>query len=77
MLSQVYGHEGYVRGHVIASVAVSSHQQADLLQRILEREMRERAGKPEEAQLAQWYNSLASTRRQAAAESWPGWEKRW
>lgn len=77
MLSRVFGHEGYVRGHVIASVTVSSHQQADLLQRILEREMRERAGKPEEGQLARWYNSLAQTRRQATAESWPGWEKPW
>lgn len=76
-LSKVYGHEGYVFGHVIASVDVSSHRQAALLQRILEREMRERAGKPEESLLAKWYNSLARTREQAAGESWPGWEKSW
>lgn len=75
MLSRLYGHEGHAYGHVIASVEVSSHGQAALLMRILEREMRERAGKPEEAQLAKWYNSLAKIRRQADAESWVGWEK--
>ncbi|MEQ1950971.1 hypothetical protein [Mesorhizobium sp. CN2-181] len=70
----LYGHKGFKRGHVIASLSVSSHGEARILQSMLDREMRERAGKPEEAILADWFNHLENTRRQAVKEKWIGWE---
>jgi hypothetical protein len=73
--SRVYGWEGYKHGHVLASVTVSNHRQARLLQRALEREMRDCAGQPEEAVFAEFYNSLARTREQARRERWIGWEE--
>lgn len=73
MQATVYGDPEYVYGHVIATLGVSSHEQARLMMQMLEREMRERAGTPAEQQLARWYNHLAATRRKAERESWRGW----
>lgn len=72
--STVYGWEGYKRGHVLAGVTVSDHSQARLLQSVLADAMRDRAGRPEEAQLARMYNELEGVRRRARRDSWIGWE---
>lgn len=72
--SSVSGYPGYARAHVLASVTISSHEQARLMQEVLVQAMRERAGRPEEAILARWHNSLAKTRRDAERECWAGWE---
>lgn len=72
--SRVCGYPGYARYHVLASVTISSHEQARLMQELLVQAMRERAGKPEEAILAKWNNDLAKTRRDAERERWAGWD---
>ncbi|CAN7165235.1 hypothetical protein LJR234_000334 [Mesorhizobium amorphae] len=77
MRSRVYNWDGYVRGHVLASVTISDHSQARLLQSLLEQAMRERAGRPEEPTLARWYRDIEQTRRQAKDEGWAGWERPW
>lgn len=74
MRHRLYGDPEYKYGHVIAGIYVSSHAQARLLQEILQREMRERAGRPEEGLLAKWHNELVSIRTKADRDSWIGWE---
>ena len=73
-LSKVGGVPGRKSGHFLAGIHFGSHAEARLLQEILDRELRERAGRPEEVRLAEWNNSLASIRRRAIAEEWTGWE---
>ncbi len=74
MRSRIYGDDRYRFGHVLATVTLSSHAQARLMQQMLEREMRERAGRPEESALAAWYNDIERTRSRARREKWVGWE---
>jgi len=62
-------------GKTYAGVYVHTHEQAILLQEVLQREMRERAGNPAERLLARWYNELENIRRRAVKEKWRGWEK--
>jgi hypothetical protein len=59
---------------VLVGIHASSHHEARLLQEMLQREMRERASKPEEAKLAEWNNYLTKMRRDADKEGWGGWE---
>jgi hypothetical protein len=73
-ISGIYGDERFKRGHYLASLTISCHAQARLLEEILQRELRERAGTREEAVLAEWNNDLAKTRRRAIANEWTGWE---
>lgn len=71
--SAIYGYQGYVHGHVLASVTISSHLQAALMQSILIEAMKQYAGRPQETLLAKWNNDLTRTIRQAEAERWTGW----
>ncbi|MFN3319961.1 MAG: hypothetical protein ACK43M_14525 [Allorhizobium sp.] len=73
-ISRIYGNKGFKSGHHLASLTISCHTHARLLEEILQRELRERAGTKDEAILAQWNNDLAETRRRAIANEWTGWE---
>lgn len=73
-ISRIYGNDAFKRGHCLASLTISCHAHARLLEEILQRELRERAGTKEEAILTQWDNDLAETRRRAITNEWTGWE---
>lgn len=60
-------------GHVIAGIYASNHDEARLLQQIIQTALRDRAGTPAEASLARWNNDLASIRRKAERDEWTGW----
>ena len=72
--SSIYGHKDFVQGHVLASVTISSHLQARLMQSVLVEAMKEYAGRPQETMLAKWNNDLTRTIRKARDERWAGWE---
>jgi hypothetical protein len=72
--SSIYGHKDYVQGHVLASVTISSHLQAQLMQSILIEAMKQYAGRPQETMLAKWNNDLTRTISKAKAECWAGWK---
>ena len=61
-------------GQVLAGIHASNQEEARLLQAMIHRELRERAGTPAEAVLAKWSNHLASIRRDAERKEWVGWE---
>jgi hypothetical protein len=73
MARRLYGEPVSQWGAVIAGISVKSHQQARLLEEMLSRELRERAGKPEETILAKWNNELVRLRRKAVEQEWIGW----
>lgn len=72
-MTEVYGEKLPAFGDVMFGVWITSRPQAQLMLEILQREMRERAGKPEETLLAKWHNDIIDHLRKAGNESWPGW----
>lgn len=60
-------------GHVNAGIYASSHEEARLLQEIIQSALRDRAGTSAEPSLAKWNNELASIRRKAERDAWVGW----
>lgn len=74
MLTKIYGAPAPGKHRVLAGIDCSSQKQARLLQEILENELRERAGKPEESLLAAWHRHVSRFRERAKREAWAGWE---
>lgn len=59
---------------VLAQITIADHSEARLLEEILQRELRDRAGTIDEKTLANWHNDIVKTRREAVAQNWTGWE---
>lgn len=76
MASTIFGQPAPTWGSRIAGIHVASHAQARLLAEILQRELRDRAGLPEETLLAKWHNEVTRIREKAVRECWRGWEER-
>lgn len=66
--------EKRVFGHVIASVDIDRPEQAELLNRAIERELRDgRLSEGEREWLVAKSRQLGRLRARAAREGWPGW----
>lgn len=65
-----------VYGHVIGSIGVWDDGEAALLQRVLERSLRETTDTVERGQLLAWRRELMVMRDRAQRHSWRGWERR-
>ncbi|ANK73747.1 hypothetical protein FA04_14630 [Ensifer adhaerens] len=61
-------------GSVLAGIYATNHDEARLLQEIMQSALKDRAGTKAEPTLARWNNELSNIRRKADANEWVGWE---